>query len=87
MVREIARLHGGTLMAANVPTGGADVMFTLSLVRRPAAVRTCLLYTSGAGQKPPGGVQRQQVDELLPRAVEKRQQKIAEIRRARQRCV
>lgn len=40
MVREIARLHGGTLMAANVPTGGADVMFTLSLVRRPAAVRT-----------------------------------------------
>ena len=39
-VREIARLHGGTLMAANVPTGGADVMFTLSLVRRPAAVRT-----------------------------------------------
>ena len=32
--------HGGTLMAANVPTGGADVMFTLSLVRRPAAVRT-----------------------------------------------
>lgn len=25
---------------ANVPTGGADVMFTLSLVRRPAAVRT-----------------------------------------------